>query len=108
MDDIFYLKRGDTSPSFRYDLIPATVDLTGSVVVFNMRHRDTQVVKISRAAAVVVVATVNPAVGYNWQPANTDTGDFYEAEYEVTYADGTIETFPNNGTLQVFIDGDIA
>jgi len=33
--------------------------------------------------------------------------DRYEAEFRVTYMDGTIETFPNLGFIEVFIIGDV-
>lgn len=107
MRDTFYLKRGDTSPSLIYALDPATVVLTGSTVRFNMRLSG-GAVKVSRAAAVIVNATGAPTVRYDWQAGDVDTAGFYDAEFEVTYAGGAVETFPNSDFIRVNITGDIA
>lgn len=107
MRDTFYLKKGDTSPSLIYALDPASVVLTGATVRFNMRLSG-GATKVSRAAAVIVTATGTPTVQYNWQAADTDTAGFYEAEFEVTYAGGAVETFPNSDFIRVQITGDIA
>lgn len=104
--DVFNLKRGDTSPSLDYALIPASVDLTGATVRFSMKNRAGAVV-IDSAVATVVTATVTPTVRYPWAPADTAVAGFYRAEFEVTYAGGQIETFPNHGFIGVLIDPDI-
>jgi hypothetical protein len=108
MQDTFYLKRGDTSPSLLSAITPSTVDLTGATVRFNMRAADNGAVKVSRAAAVIVTPTGTPTVRYDWQAANVDTAGFYDAEFEVTYAGGAVETFPNDGFIRISITGDIA
>lgn len=107
MRECFYLKRGDTSPSLTYALDPATVDLTGATVRFNMRLTG-GATKVNRAAAVIVTPTGTPTVRYNWQAADVDTAGFYEAEFEVTYSGGAVETFPNSDFIRVQITGDIA
>jgi hypothetical protein len=107
MREMFYLKEGDTSPSLVYSLSPATVDLTGATVVFNMRLNN-GAVKVNRAAAVIVTETGTPTVRYDWNAADTDTAGFYSAEFEVTYAGGAVETFPNSDFIAVSITGDIA
>lgn len=63
-----------------------------------MRNTITGAVKISEAAAVIEIATVTPTVRYDWIAGDTDTAGTFEAEFEVTYSDSTIETFPNDGT----------
>lgn len=107
MRETFYLKRGDSSPSLVYALTPASVVLTGATVRFNMRLAG-GATKVSRAAAVVVTATGTPTVRYDWNAADVDTAGFYEAEFEVTYAGGAVETFPNSDFIRVQIAGDIA
>lgn len=42
-----------------------------------------------------------------YMPADTDTAGRFEAEFEVTYADGAVETFPNDGFIVVQIGPDI-
>ncbi len=108
MDDTHKLKRGDTSPSLLYALLPETVVLTGATVRFNMRAAGGTAIKVNRAAATIVTATGAPTVRYDWQPGDVDTAGFYDAEFEVTYAGGAVETFPNAGFIRVAIEGDIA
>ena len=107
MRDTFYPKKGDTSPSLLYALDPASTVLTGATVRFNMRD-SAGAVKVNRAAAVVVTATGTPTVRYDWQAADTNTAGFFDAEFEVTYAGGAIETFPNDSFIRINITGDIA
>jgi len=106
--EAFILKEGDTSPSIVYALLPASVILSGATVRFSMRNRSTGAVVIDRAAAVIVTATVTPTVRYDWQSADTASAGFYDAEFEVTYSDATVETFPNSTHIAVIINGDIA
>ena len=103
--DTFYIKRGDTSPAIRYALEPATVVLTGATVRFQMRARNGAV--LMDAAALVVTATGTPTVEYSWQAGDTATAGLYEAEFRVTYADGKIETFPNDGFIPVRVNEDV-
>lgn len=109
MAETFYIKKGDTSPALLVDLTPTGVDITGATaVVFNMRARNGGAVKISRAAASIVTPT-NPArVRYDWTAINTDTVGNYDGEFEVTRADGSVETFPNDSYITIQITGDIA
>lgn len=108
MQETFYLKRGDTSPSLLYALFPTDTNLTGATVRFNMRANDGGVVKVNRALATIVTAAGTPTVRYDWQAADTDTDGYYSAEFEVTYAGGAIETFPNGDYIRIAITGDIA
>lgn len=104
---MFNLKRGDTSAGLRYTLLPSPISLAGATVVFSMRLRGLTVPKIARAAAVIEDAA-NGVVRYDWQAGDTDTPGLYEAEFEVTYADGAVETFPNSDWIIIRIEGDIA
>lgn len=108
MQETFYLKRGDTSPSLLYALFPTDTDLTGATVRFNMRVNSTGVITVNRALATIVTPTGAPTVRYDWQAADTDTEGYYSAEFEVTYSGGAIETFPNSDYIRVAITGDIA
>jgi hypothetical protein len=103
--DAFPIKRGDTSPAIRYALEPATVVLTGATVRFQMRARNGAV--LMDVAALVVTATGTPTVEYSWQAGDTATPGLYEAEFRVTYADGKIETFPNEGFIPVRVNEDV-
>lgn len=105
MTETFFIKRGDTSPAIRYLLQPSGVNLAGSTVRFQMRERGGAMTL--NAPAVVTIPTGTPTVGYDWQSDNTAEAGQFEAEFEVTYADGTVETFPNNGFLNVRIAEDV-
>lgn len=92
----FNIRQNDLSPAIQFALLPTSVVLTGASVVFSMKNVDTGEVKISREAAIIVTETVTPTVKYNWQVGDTDTPGLYKAEFEVTYSDATVETFPND------------
>jgi hypothetical protein len=106
--DTFYIKRNDTSPSLRYKLKPATVVLTGATVEFQVRARRSRGgATVIDAPAVVVTATGTPTVEYQWQTGETANAGVYEAEFRVTYADGRVETFPNDGFISVKVSEDV-
>ena len=81
------------------------VDLTGATCQFHMRPLGSTTITVDASAQIVTEAT--GIVQYNWIAADTDTVGSYQAEFEVTYSDGTIETFPNNGYIRVEITDDI-
>ena len=95
----FTIYRGDTSPALRFALFPGTVDLTGASVVFVMDGG-------ARLPARIITASP-PVVQYDWQPGDTDRAGVRRAEFEVTYSDGSVETFPNAGYLLVSVVEDL-
>lgn len=105
----FSIKQNDRSPAMLATLQDASgtaVNITGASVRFHMRQIGSTQVKVDAAASIVTAD--EGLVRYNWISADTaDTGSF-QAEFEVTYADGSIETFPNDGYIRVEIIDDIA
>lgn len=102
----FTIKRGDTSPALRFALLPDSLSLAGATVHFQMRARGGSTV-IDRPAEVVSV--FQPAVvTHRWEPGETDKLGRFEAEFRVTNMDGTVETFPNLGFIEVFVAEDVA
>lgn len=97
----FSIKQNDTSPSLQVTLKDsslAVIDLTGATVRFHMKSVD-GTLKID---ALMTVTNVSGGVcQYNWQVGDTDTVGTYYVEFEVTYADASVETFPNNGSKTV-------
>ena len=104
MAETFYIKRGDTSPALRFALSPETIDLSGASVSFQMRPRRSA---ISVDETATIDSALPPIVSYSWSASDTATAGIYEAEFRVTYADGTIETFPNNDFISIVIKEDI-
>lgn len=105
----FNIKQNDTGPAMLatlQDASGAAVNLTGASVRFHMRSVSGGNPAVDAAATVVTAAS--GIVRYNWAPEDTDSVGTYQAEFEVTYADGSIETFPNDGYIAVQIVDDIA
>jgi hypothetical protein len=103
MSGTFYIKRNDTSPKLIYTLSPP-VNLTAASVVFNMRDRNGGAV-IARAAATVEDAA--GVVGFAFTSTHTAVAGLFSAEFEITYADTTVETFPNQGYILIRISEDL-
>lgn len=106
MTQTFIIKRGDTSPSLKWEITYPNINLDGASVVFNMRGLDGDAA-ITRAPAEVVPDAPMPTLRYNWLLDDTAEVAKYEAEFEVTYADGSIESFPNDSNIMVCVVRDL-
>lgn len=97
----FFLKRNDTSPSIVYDLSMSDgpVDLTGATVRFYMG-------KVVDSEADVLDAEAG-RVEYVWQEGDSSRSGLYRAEWEVVFADGTKQTFPNDSYIRVRVVPDL-
>tara|TARA_R110000824_G_scaffold36239_3_gene112770 strand:+ start:122 stop:442 length:321 start_codon:yes stop_codon:yes gene_type:complete len=103
----FQIKQHDTSPEIEAVLSNAAgtpIDLNGASVRFHMRRAGGPVVV--DAAATIVTAAAG-LVRYSWNSGDTDTAGSYQAEFEMTYGDGSIETFPNSSNIQIDIMADL-
>jgi len=102
------LKAGDTSPSLKVQLIDrpsmCAVDLTGASAQFKMYqvNEDATVTELVDAPAVITDAE-NGLLEYDWQTGDTDVSGNHSAEFIITNA-GEIETFPNEGYLEICIE----
>lgn len=104
----FNIKQNDTVPGIRATLQNGSgdpVDLINATVQFHMRAIGSTTVKVDAAA--VIIDEALGLVQYNWIAADTNVIGSYQAEFEVTYPDGTIETFPNNAYVRIEIIDDI-
>jgi len=96
MPTVTRLKRHDTAPAFTASLLDANgdpVNLSGAAARFLMRNPRTRALKVSGAMSITDAALGR--VSYAWAAADTDTPGVYQVEVQVTFADTTIETFPN-------------
>ena len=99
----FSIKQNDTSPSLQATLKDAALDpinLTGATVRLHMKSVDGSL-KIDQP--MTVVTPLQGLIQYDWQAGDTDTVGTYYVEFEVTYSDSSIETFPNNGSKVVSV-----
>jgi hypothetical protein len=104
----FIIKQNDTSPAIQATLKDANgsaIDLTGADVVMHMKSVN-GVLKVSEEMTIVDADT--GVVKYDWVTGDTDTVGTYYVEFQVTYADLTIETFPNDDKAVILIKPELA
>ena len=99
------LKTGDTAPTQRVQLVgrDGPADLTGATVVMQTDLRPDlpfPTTIVDPAAGIVTV----PRGDLDAHPRRVRT---WMVEFEVTYADGTIQTFPEDGYLRVRVWSDL-
>ena len=106
----WYLDRGDTAAPIAQTLLDGNnnaVVLTGASVKFHMEDSAGNVVV---DAAATIPNPTGGGVQYAWQAADVANAGTFYARWIVTFAGGTIESFPDNNTnpLLVIIQGSIA
>jgi uncharacterized protein YfaS (alpha-2-macroglobulin family) len=104
MSATFPLKVGDSAPVLQATLSDSdgnAVDLTGADVQFRLLEPRDGATKIDSPATIHDAS--NGIVRYQWASGDTDEAGRYRAEFEVTYADGSVETFPNDGFHDVVL-----
>lgn len=111
----FVIRANDTVSVIRdtlEDSTGAAVSIQGATVRFHLVARD-------RAATVLNAAASNDQVtdgtdgskgkvSYTWQAADTTTPGFYLGEWQVTYAGGSIQSFPNAAYVLVYVSPEVA
>ena len=100
----FNIKQNNTSPSLQAILKEGSgtvINLTGASVRINMKAVGGTGLKVN--SAMTIVNATGGIIQYDWQSGDTDTVGSYALEFEVTYADGSLETFPNSKNLSVTV-----
>lgn len=99
------LKRNDTKDNIKATLSNESgpVDLTGASVRFLMSRQG--VVKVDKPA--LIQDAVNGLVWVVFEQGDTSDSGNFNAEFEVTFSDGRIETFPNDGYIMIQIISDL-
>ena len=104
----FTIKQNDTSPSVQATLKDYNgnpINLVGATDRFHMKSFE-GTLKVNRTMTITNAA--NGVVTYYWQSGDTATAGTYYAEFEVTYADLSVETFPNSGSIAITITPELA
>ncbi len=104
MSNIFRIKKNDTKPYLAVTLQDATgtvIDLTGASAQFNL---GTSSFTNKHSAAAVITDEAAGELEYRWDGINdTDQIGDYFGEFQITYSDTTVETFPEDHSLKVEI-----
>ena len=106
----FTIKQGDRLPEIYATLADADgapVDLTGASVRLHLASVSTGALTLDAAASVLNPPTAG-GVRYSWQDADTAADDDLRGEFQVTFSDGRVETFPNDDYFSVSVVADLA
>lgn len=104
----FVIKQNDTSPSIEATLTNingTAINITNASVRFHMKNMTNNNLVIDQAAT--IINGVGGIVRYNWQASDTQKIGIYSCEFEVTFLDNSIETFPNDEKIIVSIESEI-
>lgn len=100
----FVIKQNDTAPAFVYVFRPL-VDLTDATVTFTMRSFTGA--HIINAAAATIVSAEAGVVSFDFTAAQTKRAGEFVAEFQVTFNDGSVRTYPNDNYLNIMIMDDL-
>ena len=109
------MKAGDTAPAVQATLLDAAgaaVDLTGASVRFLVATKtEPRTTVVDAAADIAQVGDGSDGskgtVVYVWAPGDTDAAGSYDVEFEVTFADSTVQTFPTQGYIDATFADDL-
>lgn len=105
-------KVGDTGLSRTItckDALDAAVNLQGSTVVWTMVNRNTRAEVVSATLAGAELVDLENGQIARSRSASTDTAAAgrYLAEVQVTYAAGEVQTFPEQGYIEITVVEDL-
>jgi predicted lipoprotein with Yx(FWY)xxD motif len=107
---VIYMVQNDLMPVLQATLTRAdgsAYSLTGAAVTFSMEKADGTSVFQKKACTILDAA--NGMVQYTWSEGDTNVTGLCYGEFEVTFSDGTVLTFPpQNVDLQIFFRPQIA
>lgn len=110
----FTIKKGDTLPDIQASLTSGVsagaqspVDLTTATSIILVLKSSQGGGAASRKTGSVVGTPTNGVVKYVWQVSDTATSGTFNAEWEVTFAAGKIQSFPNDSYFQIIIFDDL-
>lgn len=101
----FYIKQNDTREPLQIICEKgdeSAEDLTGASVKFIMSAKPGTSTKVDHAATIVGTASAG-VVKYQWITGDTDTAGTYLGEFQVTFSDARILTYPNTTYINIHI-----
>jgi hypothetical protein len=100
----FVIKSGSTAPFLVATLYDGDnpLNLTGATVRMRMRERSGGPLVVD-SPAVIVGSPLDGVVSYEWQASDTDDVGEFEVEWQVTYLNGEVQTFPTEGYTTVTV-----
>lgn len=111
----FYIKQHDTASVIEDTLEDdnsAPVNIQAATVAFHMRPLGSSVAKVNAAASNEQNGDggdgTKGQVQYAWAASDTDTAGTFTAEWEVTFANQAVQTYPNDRPLIVEVLPDVA
>jgi len=105
----FNIKQNDTSPQIGAILKDGSgnvIDLTAATVRFHMKLIGAATASLTSNATIVNADA--GSVKYVWVTGDTSAPGSYQAEFQVTFTGGAIETFPNDGSIAIEITPELA
>jgi hypothetical protein len=112
----FSIKTGDTASNIYATLENSggtPVDIQGASVIFKMSPISGGTTTVAEAAinAQVGAGTLDGTIGdviYSWGTTTVPTtSGLYIAEWEVTFTNGSVQTYPNDGYQLIGVTGDL-
>jgi hypothetical protein len=106
----YEIKRNDTFPPITATLQDeqGIIPLTGTTVRFKMAAApDAGITFTPISRACTITNATGGTVQFSWQAGDTATAGVYRAEFEVTFPNGAIETFPSNDYINIIIRSDL-
>lgn len=108
----FYIKQNDTAPSIQAVLTDsngrARSLVNAASARFNMSKEDGTNVISGGIAYIDPATAARGIVLYVWQTGDTADAGIYNAEFEITYINDQVETFPNNSYIKVVVKEELA
>jgi hypothetical protein len=107
MPQEFIMKVGDTEPTLDDTLLDENlepVNLGATTIVLHLRGRDGTTEALT---PVEILSEPAGQVRYTWPTPQMRAAGVYEAEWQVTWTDGTVISFPNDGYFHIKIVGQL-
>jgi hypothetical protein len=104
---VLKLKRGDTAPRFRARVLDGTTPLS------LIAAASVKLLMKGNGISLALPVTIEPQTGNdgwvyrNWAATDLAVAGVYQGELEVTWGDGTIQTFPGDSTFTILVSQDL-